>query len=322
MDVKKPSSYFVGILCFVGLYFIFGLLYALDKRDTNNVLYEIFRGKVLAADKADSPSRILLIGGSNVLWGVRSKIIEDETGVPTFNLSLIHEAYHPKAMRELTLSVVRPGDVVIYASVSFWNSRETDPQAAAELLRVAGLEKDESPGLDTLKRTLDRYWSPYPQKNTIISSLSNLYRRYIQHEPSVHMQDLNDRGDVATCRTPGAAGRNGYNAPADQDTLLQELQDFADALRMRGASLVLNMPPTLVLPEQKETWINGYSAPFKAMQSRFAMATPSLEVNIYEDASLFCDTGFHLGDAEAASRSHKLGQYLREHKIVQPFAGN
>jgi hypothetical protein len=322
MDDKKTFRYFLAILCFVGLYFIFGLLYALDKRDTGNATYEIFRGKVLAADRTDGDSRILLIGGSNVVWGLRSHVIEEETGVPTFNLALVHEAYDPKVMRELTLSAVRPGDTVIYASVSFWNARSTDPQAAAQLLRVAGLEKDESPGLDTVKRILDRYWSPYPQKNTIIASLNHLYRRYILHEPSVHMQDLNDRGDIASCRTPAAAGPNGYTAPADQDLLLQDLQDFADALRMRGASLVLNMPPTLILPEQKESWVNGYSAQFKAMQSLFAMAAPSLEANIYDDASLFCDTGFHLADAEAAARSHKLGQYLREHKIVRPVAGN
>jgi hypothetical protein len=323
MGDKKQSLSFFAILGFAALYLAFGFLYALDKRDTSNVLYEIFRGKVLSADQAGGDTRILLVGGSNTIWGLRSKIIEDETGIPTFNLALTHEAYDPKAMRTLTLSVVRPGDIVFYSSVSFWNSRSTDPNAAAELLRIAGLDDEECSDLCALKRTLDRYWSSYPQKNTIATSIPALYRRYIIHEPSIHMQGLNDKGDLASCTTPGTAGPNTYADPAELDSFLQPIKDFEQDLHMRGASLVLAFPPTLILPEEREKWIRGYTAQFQVMQRQFTMALPSLESSLYMDPSYFCDTGFHLADAEAAQRSRVVGQFLAKRKEeVQTATGN
>lgn len=323
MGDKKQSLSFFAILGFAALYLAFGFLYALDKRDTSNVLYEIFRGKVLAADQAEGDSRILLVGGSNIVWGLRSQIIEDETGIPTFNLALTHEAYDPKAMRALAVSVVRPGDIVFYSSISFWNARSTDPNAAAELLRIAGLDDEKCSDLCALKRTLDRYWSPYPQKNTIATSIPALYSRYIIHEPSVHMQGLNDKGDLASCTTPGTAGPNAYPDPAELDSFLQTIKDFEQALHRRGAALVLAFPPSLILPEEKEKWIRGYTAQFKAMQRRYIMALPSLESSLFLDPSYFCDTGYHLGDAGAAQRSRVVGQFLAKRKEeLQRITGN
>jgi hypothetical protein len=317
MDDKNQSRCFFAILGFAAVYLGFGFLYALDRRDTSNVLYEIFRGKVHAAAAIEGP-RLLLVGGSNVLWGSRSSIVEKESGVPTFNLALTHEAYDPKAMRALALSAVQPGDTVIYASVSFWNSRSTDPAAAAELLQVAGLASEERSDLQALRQNLDRIWSPYPQKSTIVTSLPALYRRYISHEPSEHMQGLNAKGDLASCLTPGAVpGPNTYVDPAEQTAFLQDLQDFEDALRLRGVSLVLLFPPNLILEEEREKWLQNFTTLFEAMKQRFTVAQETLDSSLYVDKNSFCDTGFHLADAEAAERSRRLGQSMRE-KLVRP----
>lgn len=317
MADKNQSLSFFAILVFAAVYLAFGFLYALDRRDTSNVLYEIFRGKAHAAAQVDGP-RILLVGGSSTVWGSRSSIIEGESGISTFNLALTHEAYDPKAMRTLALSVVKPGDIVIYASVSFWNSRGTDPTAAAELLRVAGLAAKERSGFEVLKQSLDRVWSPYPQKSTIVTSLPALYRRYIRHEPSEHMQGLNDKGDVASCLTPGTVpGPNTYVDPPDQNLFFTELDDFEDALRRRGASLVLAFPPNLIVESERDKWIQNYTLQFEAMKRRFAVAQADLESSLYLDKNDFCDTGFHLADAEAAQRSRRLGQFMLQ-KLIRP----
>lgn len=314
MDDKNQSLCFFAILGFAAVYLGFGFLYALDKRDTSNVLYEIFRGKVHAAAAVDGP-RLLLVGGSNTVWGSRSAIIEDESGVPTFNLALTHEAYDPKAMRTLALSVVQPGDTVIYGSISFWNSRSTDPAAAAELLRTAGLASEEHSDLEALKQKLDRLWSPYPQKSTVVNSLPALYRRYIRHEPSEHMQGLNAKGDLASCLTPGAVpGPNTYVDPPEQNLFLRDLEDFDDALHQRGASLVLLFPPNLVLENERDKWLQNFTPQFEAMKRRFAVAQESLATSLYVDRNCFCDTGFHLADAEAETRSRRLGQFMREQR--------
>lgn len=314
MDDRKQVLPFLAILSFAALYFGFGWLYALDKRDTGNVLYEAFRSKVLAADETPGDARILLSGGSNVIWGFRSQVIEEGTGIPTFNLGLIHEAYDPSAMRKLTLSAVRPGDTVVYASVSFWNSRSTDPLAAREILKVAGLDDEEYWSLQTFKRTMDRYWSAYPQTKTIITSLPALWERYFLRKRGAHTQDLNPKGDLAGCQAPGTGGPNSFVAAADPLEFLRPLQEFQDALRKRGASLVLMLPPTLIIPDEKNKWIEGYAQQVQAMQDHFMMATPSVASSLYTDPALFCDTGFHLADAEAAARSRRLADFLNERR--------
>lgn len=312
MDDRKQALHFFAILIFAALYVAFGCLYALDKRDTSNVLYEIFRDKVHAANQAEGDARILLVGGSNTVWGFRSQIVEDESGLPTFNLALTHEAYDPMVMRALVLNAVAPGDTVVYSSVTFWNARNSDPPAAAELLRVAGLDHKDKSVLTIAKENLERYWSPYPQKSTIITSLPALYRRYVLHEPSVHMRDLNSKGDVARCLTPGAAGRSGFRDPAPLESYLQALQNFEHELRLRGASLIVMVPPNLIVPDDRERWVQAFGPLVEAMQTIFTMAPPALEESLYTDVALFCDTEFHLADSEAERRSRILGQYLRE----------
>ncbi|HET9238039.1 MAG TPA: hypothetical protein VFO10_12345 [Oligoflexus sp.] len=322
MDDRNQSLCFFAILGFAAVYLGFGFLYALDKRDTSNVPYEIFRGKVHAATAVDGP-RLLLAGGSNVIWGSRSTIIENEGGVPTFNLALSSEAHDPKAMRILTTNAVRSGDTVIYSSISFWNSSQIDPAAAGDILNAAGHLPDDSSHFQSLKKKLGRFWSPYPQKRTVVTSLPALYRRYISHEPSEHMQGLNAKGDLASCLTPGAVpGPNSYVEPAEQSILLQELQDFEDALRQRGASLVLLFPPNLILEGERDKWIQNFTPVFEAMKRRFTVAQETLDASLYTDKSYFCDTGFHLADAEAAERSRRIGQFINETRKAAPMSRN
>ncbi|WP_141734849.1 hypothetical protein [Oligoflexus tunisiensis] len=315
MAVRKQSLCFLSILGFAALYVGFGFLFALDKRDTSNVLHEIFREKALAANRAVGKKRILLTGGSNVVWGFRSQLIEDATGIPTFNLALIHEAYDPKAMRALTQSVVRKGDVVVYSSISFLNSRGTDPNAAQELLQVAGLDHETRGPFQRLKRTLCHHWSPYPQRSAIIASLPTLYRRYIQQERSIHAQGLNAKGDVASCHKQAAAGAAGYVDPPDRASLFNELQEFQNALRAEGASLVLQLPPTLIVPDQKQLWLDAYIPFLAAMREQFAVATQDMEHVVSTEEPRFCDSGFHLGNEEAENRSRALAAFLNSRQL-------
>jgi hypothetical protein len=317
MAVKKQSHYFFMILGFAALYVGFGFLFALDRRDTSNVLHEIFREKVLTANRAEGKKRILLVGGSNAVWGFRSQIIEDATGIPTFNLALIHEAYEPSAMRALIRSVVREGDVVVYSSTSFINSRETDPNAARDLLQVAGLDYEDTTPIQSFAKKLGRHWSPYPQKSAIITSLPTLYRRYFKEERSIHSQSLNTKGDLASCDKQGTTGPAGFVDPPDSVTLFQELKEFQDALLDEGASLVLELPPALIMPEQRQQWIDAYTPFLKAMREQFNVATQNMEQAISTEEPLFCDSGFHLGNEGAENRSRALAAFLnsRQHNF-------
>ena len=58
--------------------------------------------------------RLILIGGSSLPFGVRSDVLEEQLGMPVVNLGT-YAALGTKAMCEIALACVKPGDVLILA---------------------------------------------------------------------------------------------------------------------------------------------------------------------------------------------------------------
>ncbi|MCX6131642.1 MAG: hypothetical protein NTX25_21595 [Proteobacteria bacterium] len=314
MVVRMPKNPLIIIISFICIYACFGFLYALDHRDTGNELFEMFRSKSLAAAKSGGPSRILLLGGSNVIWGYRSQVIEDSIGIPTFNMALLHEANDPKVMRALLLSMLRPGDTVVYASISLWNSRPLNPEGALELLRVAGLE-DAGSLSERAEQVFSRYWIPVPKRSRLVRSLSSLYQRYIELIPGIQAR-LNEKGDIKICERNTVPAAAEYSPTPDFDKYAQELYAFQDRIKTRGARLVIEFPPLLIRHEQKEKWLESYRPFWKFIQNRFEVSTKDIADTLLEDQTIFCDTNFHLGDAGAVSRSLVMSEYLRRNLIL------
>ncbi len=70
-----------------------------------------YRHKEEIAGSLPSP-RLLIVGGSNVLYGITARRIEEATGLPTVNFGT-HGALSLDYLLEKTRAVARPGDIVL-----------------------------------------------------------------------------------------------------------------------------------------------------------------------------------------------------------------
>jgi hypothetical protein len=111
----KNLQFFFGILlsC-VGLLIILwlGLIYQLG---SPSVLCQwagdIVRYKKAVANKITQP-KILLVGGSSVLFNLRASLFEEKLGIPTVNLG-VHAAMGLRYMLDLATKLAQKGDTVI-----------------------------------------------------------------------------------------------------------------------------------------------------------------------------------------------------------------
>ncbi len=317
MAVKKTLGLLAHLLGFVAIYIAAGLMFALAERDTSNTAYEIFRTKALHADQADSSRRILLVGGSNVIYGYRSEVLEQSLHIPTTNMAINSEGGDPIAMRELSLSMARDGDIVVYSSIAFWNLRSIDTASAKDLLHQAGLD----PATDLRKRLKDlvsRYWLMAPRQQTLASALPRLYRRYVSKEPTEQFKDYNEYGDWKACPTSHHPSPQGYTPPPPTVALVDALRDYQQRLREKGATLVLDISWLYVHADDSSRWLAEYQRNFQVLKQNFVVTTRALDDVLVSNGLLFCDSEHHLVDAGALLRSQRLATFLAATLAAHP----
>jgi hypothetical protein len=113
--MQPARSFFValpaGLLAAVGGFAVLFVLHLGNGRGGTRVVQVIRDKKEAAAQCAEGP-RILLVGGSATLFGVRAGQIEDATGVPSFNLA-VHAGLGAKYALDRAERLLRPADTVI-----------------------------------------------------------------------------------------------------------------------------------------------------------------------------------------------------------------
>ena len=76
--------------------------------------------KISRLESIDEP-KIVLVGNSNVAFGIRSDLIEDALGMPVVNLGL-HAGLGNSFHDSMTQFNVRPGDIVVFLPYTFDDS--------------------------------------------------------------------------------------------------------------------------------------------------------------------------------------------------------
>ena len=90
-----------------------GLLYALPKNAYEDTYYAELPRKVDRLAQTAGP-RVIVIGGSSVAFGIDSKLVEQELGLPCVNFGL-YAAFGLKPMLDLSRSRLHRGDIVVIA---------------------------------------------------------------------------------------------------------------------------------------------------------------------------------------------------------------
>lgn len=69
--------------------------------------------------------KIILVGNSNLAYGIDSKILEEEIGMPVVNMGL-HGGLGNKMLEQMALSGIKKGDLVIVCHSTFADNNELD----------------------------------------------------------------------------------------------------------------------------------------------------------------------------------------------------
>ena len=107
------KAFLIRILMFVIVFLLlvgFALFFIPNKKIENNSLYSSI-DKHRRLDSLDSP-KIVFVGGSNLAYGLNSKMIEDSLGIPVVNMGL-HAGFGLKFMMNEVVRSIDKGDIVV-----------------------------------------------------------------------------------------------------------------------------------------------------------------------------------------------------------------
>ena len=251
--------------------------------------------------------KLVVVGGSSVVFGTDSEMLEKYTGMPVVNFGL-YAALGTKLMLDLSRPAIGEGDVVVL-------SPELDPQtmsmffSANQTLRA--LDDDFSMfwdlDVDNKLSVLGGMWRFAADKIKLMTSGTVL-------DPTdvYNAKNFDERGDLVYDRPS-----NGMNLLYDPNTpisLTEELLDpeFIDYLNeyiadceRRGATVLFAYCP------MNELAIDGQDEEARRQFHEYLDSVLDCEIiGDIEDAVMeeeyFYDTNFHLNDAGCALRSIKL----------------
>ena len=302
------------LITLVMVYIGIGFLYAYAEREVSGSNYATFQAKKRHADKSIGGQRVLLLGGSNVIWGYKSRKLEEELQIPTTNMALLAESGLPSALRQVALTAVKNGDIVVYSSIGFYDAVTRDETAGHKLLLAAGIKVDEI----SLEEKKDAFptWLPLPKRDTLAFAFNKLYWRYVATEDffSIH----NEYGDIKQCVKTKPVEPQSFRALTDKTRLIDKLKTFQQKIRDNGGELVVEFPPVLINEGERGAWIESYQPFFDQIKKEFNLANQDLSEVFSSDEPRFCDSPYHFGDEEALQRTKRMAHYLKSKADLVP----
>ena len=241
--------------------------------------------------------KIVVIGGSNVAFGIDSALMEKELGVPVVNFGLyadIGTVY----MTDLALPCIGKGDVVVLIP-------ELDAQAYSGFYGARGIlcATEGNYAMRTVSSwenflSLLKDYPDYLQKKTDLSKSGTK----VVPEGVYAASSFNGRGDMCFLREKNVMS-GGYmtgNLPVtDRSLLTQEFADIVNAFtkkaEARGARVYFSFPP---VNERAVKATAEQLAEFSAaVRETFSCKVISSLADRVMDAGYFYDSNYHTNDA-------------------------
>ena len=256
--------------------------------------------------------KLVVVGGSSVVFGTDSEMLEKYTGMPVVNFGLYADL-GTKLMLDLSRPAIGEGDVVVL-------SPELDPQTMSLYFSsentLKALDDDFSMfrdlGVDNKLSVLGRMW------RFAVDKVELMCTGRVLDPPGVYnAKNFDERGDLVYDRPYNKMGSPHYltNKPI---SLTEELLDpeFIDYLNeyiadceRRGATVLFAYCP------MNELAIDGQDAAARRQFHEHLDSALDCEIigNIEDavmEAEYFYDSNFHLNDAGCALRSIRLTEAI------------
>lgn len=285
---------------------IAGILIICVPKNQDGYLFE-YKKKCELMRSVPSP-RIILVGGSNLAFGVNSKEIIDSLGIPVVNAGL-HAGFGLKFILDNMVKYVRKGDIVVIAP-EYWHfygkNAYGETQTFPEMLDIAP---------SALKDLNVYQWTTIIRGShlLVLERLSNLNAMWSKKETQqfeYKKSGFNRYGDEVSHwnfpSKPIVSGR-ALNKKMNEDYFLHFLQITHQLQRI---SKVILMPPVI----EKGTFIN--------QTKEIVLLQKELEkhklkfivepINFAYPSELFFDTYHHLNKKGVDINTRKMIQMLKD----------
>lgn len=256
-------------------------------------------------ENTDSP-RVVVIGGSSVAFGIDSKLIEQELGMPCVNFGL-YAAFGLKPMLDLSQKHLREGDIVVIAPeitgqmYSAYIGYDYLLQAfEAKPGELIGLGMEYYPGL--LKSLPDYVKQAGKLNDQGGAPVAGVYS----------LQAFDSFGDIVYAREENmmAQGYSQDNLPELTDGIvtddfLEMINDYVKAAERKGARAVFSYCPLNALSAEKTD--EQKRADFEsALQAGLDCPVLAPLEDYILDEGFFYDSNYHLNDTGARYYSLRL----------------
>ena len=255
--------------------------------------------------------KIVLVGNSNVAFGFRSDMIEDEFGIPVVNAGLhgaIGNAFHEQVCK----LNVHEGDVYIVCHTSF----DDDDSISA---KEAWITIENSFSLWRLIRIkdVDSMAKGFPSYLFKCFSLWKNNKGNLSEPGHYTRTAFNEYGDMAVPRDERVIefSSGDIDLPIIGDTETKRLNRLSKYLEKRGAKLVMAgypIPDVEFAPSDK-----SYDEFTEKLKSVYCFPVISDYKNYKMDQDLFFDTKYHLNDEGVIVRTEKLIEDIKKSGILE-----
>lgn len=261
--------------------------------------------KVTRLESIDQP-KIVLIGNSNLAFGIDSAKIEEEFGMPVVNMGL-HGGLGNAMHEEMAKMNVCEGDIYIICHTNYSDSNSIEDGVLAwttiedhwDLWRLLRNED--------IKTMIDSF--PIYLKKCITLWLDGSGNQ-IPPAEYYYRGVFNEYGDVAKsrkeCRLDEDAIASIGECPGINDNCIDRLNKLNNYLNERGAEMVVAAYP-VILPENSDEEFNTKFRNFEQeLAARLECPVISEFTDYFYDQSYFFDTIHHLNDNGVKLRTQQL----------------
>lgn len=265
--------------------------------------------------EAASP-RMILIGGSNLLFGLDSPMIEQQTDYNPVNMGLIGGLRIDYILNEIDAQL-RPGDLVVmsleYNTLNAEpNSDETQVIMGVAAQRFANWKFVSWP---QWKKLLDQGMAEY-LGIVFRQAFANVIVRDDDNDPAIN-EDMNAYGDLTRYHDPGVKPRKANNQntlvkirPESVQANIDRLNRFIDSCGKRGVKVMFAFPP---LPrthyQQEQTLARKFNRLLRAQLNAPVICTPGDMV--FNDRD-FIGLSYHLRGTAVQERTQRLINAIRK----------
>lgn len=306
--MKKFLLKFLFLMC-LPLYVFVPLLIFVCPQYTHEYTGS-FLDKMRRLESINEP-KIILVGNSNLSFGIQSDLMEKALGMPVVNLGL-HGGLGNTFHQRMVMFNLRKGDVVVVCHLTYDNRNEDVLQP--ELVWI------------TLENYF-KYWRVLRFKD-FSGSLKEFFK-YIYRcvDRKIHNLDVenpeagaysrssfNKYGDIAKFREYGIAKDVAYALPEVGDQYIEHFNKYVKFCEKKGARVFIAGYP--IFDDGRGFDFGPYDSFQEELSRKAGCPVISDFKNYVFDKDLFYDVNLHLNTEGAKLRTEQLIKDLKRHVLV------